>query len=70
MPGKRLPRPGAGRGLANPVNRLVGKVLSGNGITRTGNSAIFMLGGDELSDKGNVSGREWGSGAIKRKQRY
>jgi hypothetical protein len=52
------------------VNRLVGKVLSGNGITRTGNSAIFMLGGDELSDKGNVSGREWGSGAIKRKQRY
>jgi hypothetical protein len=29
-----------------------------------------VLGGDELSDRGNVSGREWGSGVIEGKQRY
>lgn len=49
---------------------MVGKVLSGNGITRTGNAGFSLIGGNELSDRGNVSGREWGSGAIKRKQRY
>jgi hypothetical protein len=49
---------------------MVGKVLTGNGITRCGNGATSLIGGDEQSDRGNVSGREWGSGAIKRKQRY
>ncbi|MFN9932172.1 MAG: hypothetical protein ACK55R_04310 [Cyanobacteriota bacterium] len=45
-------------------------MLTVNGITPYGNGAYSLIGGDELSDRGNVSGREWGSGAIKRKQRY
>ncbi len=28
----------------------MGKVLSGNGITRTGDAAFSLIGGDELSD--------------------
>jgi hypothetical protein len=49
---------------------MVGKVLTGNGITRCDNGAYSLICGGELSDRRNVSGREWGSGAIKRKQRY
>jgi hypothetical protein len=41
-----------------------------NGITAYGNGAYSLIGGDELSDRGNVSGREWGSGVIEGKQRY
>jgi hypothetical protein len=41
-----------------------------NGITRFGNGAYALIGGDELSERGNVSGREWGSGGIEGKQRY
>ncbi|MCP9931632.1 hypothetical protein KBY82_12665 [Cyanobium sp. AMD-g] len=33
-------------------------------ITRFGNGAYALIGGDELNDRGNVSGREWGSGVI------
>jgi hypothetical protein len=29
-----------------------------------------LTGSDELSDRGIVSGREWGSGVIEGKQRY
>jgi len=32
------------------VKRMVGKVLTGNGITRYGNGAYSLIGGDELSD--------------------
>ena len=32
------------------VKRMVGKVLTGNGITRFGNGAYTLIGGDELSD--------------------
>ncbi|MFN9932159.1 MAG: HNH endonuclease [Cyanobacteriota bacterium] len=32
------------------VKRMVGKVLTGNGITRYGNGAYTLIGGDELSD--------------------
>ncbi len=44
------PRPGAGRDPADPGNRLVGKVLTGNGITRYANGACSLVGGDVLSD--------------------
>lgn len=37
-------RPGAGRGPADPGNRLVGKVLTGNGITRYANGAYSLVG--------------------------
>ncbi|EAQ76468.1 hypothetical protein [Synechococcus sp. WH 5701] len=50
MPGNSQPRPSAGRGPANPGQRMVGKVLSGNGITAYGNGAYSLIGGDELSD--------------------
>ncbi len=49
---------------------MVGRVHTGNGITRFGNGAYALIGGDELSDRGNVSGREWGSGVIEGKQHY
>ena len=32
------------------VKRMVGKVLTGNGITALGNGAYSLIGGDELSD--------------------
>jgi len=32
------------------VKRMVGKVLTGNGITAYGNGAYSLIGGDELSD--------------------
>ncbi len=48
------PRPCAGRGPADPENRLVGKVLTGNGITRYANGACSLVGGDELSDSGRL----------------
>lgn len=41
-----------------------------NGITAYGDGLDSLIGGDALSDKGNVSGREWGSGVIEGKQRY
>ena len=41
-----------------------------NGITRYGAGAYALIGGDGLSDRGNVSGREWGSGANEEKQSY
>jgi hypothetical protein len=50
--------------------RTVGKVLNGNGITRYGNGDYSLIGGDELSDRGSVSGRGWGSGVIKGMQSY
>ena len=49
---------------------MVGKVLTGNGITRYGNGAYALIGGEELCERGNVSGREWGSGVIEGKQSY
>jgi hypothetical protein len=49
---------------------MVGRVHTGNGITRYGTGAYTLIGGDGLSDRGNVSGREWGSGVIEGKQRY
>ncbi len=39
-------------------------------IARYGTGAYALIGGDELSDRGNVSGREWGSGVIEGKPRY
>jgi hypothetical protein len=41
---------------------MVGRVLNGNGITGYGNGAYSLIGGDELSERGNVSGREWAQG--------
>ncbi len=38
-----------------------------NGITAYGDGQDSRIGGDELSDRENVSGREWGSGVIERK---
>ena len=32
------------------MKRMVGKVLTGNGITAYGNGAYSLIGGDELSD--------------------
>ena len=54
LPGKRLPRPGAGCGPPDPGQRMVGKVLTGNGITAYGNGAYRLVGG--------AQGR--GSGAL------
>jgi mono/diheme cytochrome c family protein len=44
------PRPGAGRGPPDPGERVVGKVLTGNGITRYERGTYALVGGDELSD--------------------
>ncbi len=65
-----MPRPRAGRGPPDPGKCMVGRVHTGNGITRYGTGAYTLIGGDGLSDRGNVSGREWGSGVIEGKQRY
>ncbi len=35
---------------ADPGKRMVGKVLTGHGISRDGNSATSLIGGHELSD--------------------
>ena len=40
----------AGRGPQDPELPMVGKVLTGNGITAYGNGAYSLIGGDELSD--------------------
>ncbi|WP_424184526.1 hypothetical protein [Synechococcus sp. WH 5701] len=55
------PRPRAGRGPADPGKRMVGRVLTGNGltaygngITAYGNGAYSLIGGDELSDAERV----------------
>ncbi|WP_322775717.1 hypothetical protein [Synechococcus sp. CBW1107] len=48
------PRPRAGRGPADPGQRMVGKVLTGNGLTAYGNGAFSLVGGDELSDAERV----------------
>ncbi|NQV09684.1 MAG: hypothetical protein HQ527_00720 [Cyanobacteria bacterium] len=48
------PRPSAGRGPADSGQRMVGKVLTGNGITAYGNGAYRLIGGDELSDAERV----------------
>jgi hypothetical protein len=40
------------------------------GITTYGDGHDSLIGGDELSDRENVSGREWGSGVIEGKQLY
>ena len=65
-----MPRPRAGRGPPDPGKCMVGRVHTGNGITRYGTGAYTLIGGDGLSDMGNVSGREWGSGANEEKQSY
>ena len=61
LPGKRLPRPRAGRGPLDPggrrdpdrslperVKRMVGKVLTGNGITRCGRGSYALVGGEAV----------------------
>jgi hypothetical protein len=50
LPGNSQPGPGAGRGPAERVIRLVGKVLTGSGITCYGNGVYSLICGDELSD--------------------
>jgi hypothetical protein len=42
--------PGAGRGQPDPGGRMVGKVLTGNGITRCEKGSYALVGGEELSD--------------------
>ncbi|CAK6689509.1 hypothetical protein I1E95_09195 [Synechococcus sp. CBW1107] len=42
--------PGAGRGPADPGKRMVGKVLTGNGITACGDGHYSLISGYELSD--------------------
>jgi hypothetical protein len=49
-PGNRQPGPSAGRGPADPGKRMVGRVLTGNGITAYGDGHDNLIGGDELSD--------------------
>jgi len=44
-----FPRPRAGRGPPEPP-RMVGKVLTGNGITRYERGAYGLVGGEDLSD--------------------
>lgn len=39
------PRPGAGRGPANPGQHMVGKVLTGNGNTATSIGSTTLIGG-------------------------
>jgi hypothetical protein len=48
--GNSQPRPSAGRGPADPGQRMVGKVLTGNGNTAYGNGAYSLIGGNDLSD--------------------
>jgi hypothetical protein len=43
-------RPDPDRGLPERVKRMVGKVLTGNGITRCERGTYALVGGDELSD--------------------
>ena len=40
----------AGRGPADPGNRMVSRALTGNGTTATGDGHDSLIGGDELSD--------------------
>ncbi len=42
--------PSAGPGPPDPGKRMVGKVLTGNGITAYGDGHDSLIGGDELSD--------------------
>jgi hypothetical protein len=46
------PQPGLGaeRGPADSGKRMVGKVISGNGITRHGNGAYSLIGDEAVSD--------------------
>jgi len=63
LPGNSQPGPRAGRGPPDPagrrdpdrslpdrVKRMVGKVLTGNGITRYERGTYALVGGEELSD--------------------
>ncbi len=40
-----MPRPSAGRGPADPGQRMVGKVLTGHGITTYGDGHYSLIGG-------------------------
>ena len=40
----------AGRGPADPGNRMVGRALTGNGTTATGDGHDSLIGGAALSD--------------------
>ena len=44
------PGPGAGRGPADPGKGMVGKVPTGNGITRCEKGTYALVGGEELID--------------------
>jgi hypothetical protein len=48
----RPPQPGprSQHGPADPGKRMLGRVLTGNGITAYGNGHYSLIGGDELSD--------------------
>jgi len=67
-----------GRRSPAPAQELARRILRSewwagftfNGITAYGDGHNSRIGGDELSDRGNVSGREWGSGVIEGNQRY
>ncbi|MCT0247386.1 hypothetical protein [Synechococcus sp. CS-205] len=43
MPGNSQPGPGAGHRPADPGKRMVGRVLTGNGITRYGEGCDVLL---------------------------
>jgi predicted nucleotidyltransferase len=49
-PCNRQPGPGAGHHPSDPGKRMVGRVLTGNGITRYGDGHYSLIGAEELSD--------------------
>ena len=49
LPGNSQPRPRAGHSPPEPP-RMVGKVLTGNGITRYERGTDDLVGGEDLSD--------------------
>jgi len=50
LPGNGQSGPGAGHRPADPAKRMVGKVLTDNGITRCERGTYALVGGEELSD--------------------
>jgi hypothetical protein len=65
-----MPPPPRTTGPAGSWEAHGGAGFTFNGITAYGDGHDSRIGGDELSDTENVSGREWGSGVIEGKQRY